>query len=68
MFGILSESSASVKNTETYVNIGPTLSRSTSGEFTVKVAEKLEKIKELVEVELELDDQRDSLIFLGKRK
>jgi len=37
-------------------------------EFTVKVAEKPEEIKELLEVGFECVCQKDNLIFLRKRK
>jgi hypothetical protein len=57
-----------VKNTEIYINIERTLFESTSDEFTVKVTEKQEEIKGLLEVGFEWVGQKDSLIFLRKRK
>ena len=58
----------SVKNTEIYINIEHTLFESTSDDFTVKVAERPEEIKALLEVGFEWVGQKDSLIFPRKRK
>jgi len=43
----------SVKDTEIYINIEQTLFESTNDEFTVKVANKPEEVKELLEVGFE---------------
>jgi integrase len=58
----------SVKNTEIYVNVERTIFESTSDEFTVKVAEKPEEVKTLLEVGFEYVCQKDNLIFLRKRR
>jgi integrase len=58
----------SVKNTEIYINIEQTLFESTNDEFTVKITDKPEEVKELLEVGFEYVCQKDSLIFLRKRK
>jgi hypothetical protein len=57
-----------VKNTETYVNIQHTLLESTIDELTVRVAEKPEETNGLLEVGFKRVGQKDSLIFLRKRK
>lgn len=58
----------SLKNTEIYINIERTLFEPGSDEFTVKVTEKPEEVKSLLEVGFEYICQKDSLIFLRKRK
>lgn len=58
----------SIRSTEIYINIENTLFDPTSDEFTVKVAERPEEVKELLEVGFEHVCQKDSLIFLRKRK
>ena len=58
----------SVNNTETYVDIQHTLLESASDELTVRVAEKPEETNGLLEVGFKRVDQKDSLIFLRKRK
>lgn len=58
----------SLKNTEIYINIERTLFEPSSDEFTVKVAEKPEDVKALLEVGFEWVGQKDSLIFMRKRK
>jgi hypothetical protein len=58
----------SVKKTEIYINIEQTLFESTNDGFTVKIADKPEDVKELLEVGFEYVCQKDSLIFLRKRK
>jgi len=56
-------------STEIYINIEHTLFEAgANDEFTVKVAEKPEEIKALLEVGFEYVCQKDSLIFLRKRK
>jgi hypothetical protein len=44
------------------------LFESTNDEFTVRVAERPEEVKELLEVGFGWVGQKDSLIFLRKRK
>jgi integrase len=59
----------SIKSTEVYINIEHTLFEAgANNEFTVKVAEKPEEIKALLEVGFEYVCSKDSLIFLRKRK
>jgi hypothetical protein len=58
-----------LSNTEIYINIERTLfEEQSSDEFTVKVAEKPEDIKALLEAGFEYVCSKDSLIFLRKRK
>jgi len=57
-----------LRNTEIYINIERTLFESGSDEFTVKVAEKPEEVKALLEVGFEYICQKEGLIFLRKRK
>lgn len=55
--------------TEIYINIEHTLFETgANDEFTVKVAEKPEEIKTLLEVGFKYVLQKDNLIFLRKRK
>lgn len=58
----------SIRSTEIYINIEHTIFDPTSDEFTVKVAEKPEDVKALLEVDFEYVCQKDGLIFLRKRK
>ena len=58
----------SIQNTELYTNIEHTLFESGNDNFTVKVAEKPEEVKALLEVGLEYVCQKDNLIFLRKPK
>jgi integrase len=58
----------SLKNTEIYISIERTLFEPRSDEFTVKVTDKTEEVKALLEVGFEYVCQKDSLIFLRKRK
>jgi integrase len=59
----------SLTSTEIYINIEHTLFEAgANDEFTVKVAEKPEEIKALLEVGFEYVCQKDSLIFLRKRR
>jgi integrase len=59
----------SLKSTEIYINIEHTLFETgANDEFTVTIAEKLEEIKELLEVGFEYICHKDTLIFLRKRK
>ena len=56
-------------STEIYINIEHTLFEAgANDEFTVKVTEKPEEIKALLEVGFEYVLQKDNLIFLRKRK
>jgi integrase len=58
-----------LETTEIYINIEHTLFEAgANDEFTVKVAEKPEEIKQLLEVGFEYVLQKDNLIFLRKRK
>jgi hypothetical protein len=57
-----------LRNTEIYINIEHTIFEPTNDEFTVKTAEKSEEVKSLLEVGFECVCQKDSLIFLRKRK
>ena len=59
----------SLKSTEIYINIEHTLFEAGANEqFTVRIAEKPEEIKELLEAGFEYVCQKDTLIFLRKRK
>jgi hypothetical protein len=59
----------SLKSTEIYINIEHTLFEAgVNDEFTVKVAEKPEEIKALLEIGFEYVLQKDNLIFLRKRR
>ena len=59
----------SLKNTEIYITIERTMfGENGNDEFTVKVAEDPEEIRALLEVAFEYICQRDTLIFLRKRK
>jgi integrase len=58
-----------LSNTEIYINIERTLfEEQSSDEFTVKVAEKTEEIKALLEVGFEYVCQKDGLVYVRKRK
>jgi hypothetical protein len=57
-----------LRSTELYINIEHTLFEPYSDEFTVKVAEKIEDVKALLEVGFEYVCQKDGLIYLRKRK
>jgi len=57
-----------VKKTELDINIERTMFEPTRDEFTVKVAEKAEEIKTLLETGFEYVCQKGSLIFLRKHK
>jgi integrase len=58
----------SLRNTEIYINIERTLFEPESDEFTVKVTDKVEEVKTLLEVGFEYVCQKEGLIFLRKRK
>jgi integrase len=59
----------SQKNTEKYVNIERTLfGECANDEFTVRVTDKVEELKNLLEAGFEWVGQKDTLIFLRKRK
>jgi len=58
----------SLRNTEIYINIEHTIFEPSSDEFTVKVATNPEEIKSLLEVGFDYVCERDSLMFLRKRK
>jgi integrase len=57
-----------LRNTEIYINIERTLFNDSTDGFTVKVVEKPEEIKSLLEVGFEYVCEKDSLTFLRKRK
>jgi integrase len=58
-----------LRSTEVYINIEHTLFEAgANDQFTVKIAEKPEEIKALLEVGFEYVCQKDTLIFLRKRK
>lgn len=57
-----------LRNTEIYINIERAIFESGSDEFTIKVVEKTEDVKALLEVGLEYVCHNDNLIFLRKRK
>lgn len=59
----------SLKSTEIYINIENALYEAGADDaFTVKVAEKPQEVKSLLEVGFEYVCQKDTLIFLRKRK
>lgn len=58
----------SIQNAEQYKNIQHMLFESGNDNFTVKVAEKPEEVKALLEVGFEYVCQKDNLIFLRKLK
>ncbi len=55
-------------STEIYINIKRTMFESACDEFTVRVTEKPEENKTLLETGFEHVCSKDSLIFLRKRK
>lgn len=58
-----------LKSTEVYINIEHTLFESeANNQFTVKIAQIRQEIKALLEVGFEYVCQKDTLIFLRKRK
>ncbi len=57
-----------MRSTEIYINIERTLFEQTTDGFTVKVAEKPDEAKALLEVGFEYVCQKDNLIFMRKRK
>jgi hypothetical protein len=57
-----------LRNTEIYINIERTLFEELTDDSTVKVADKPEEIKALLELGFEWVSQKDNLIFLRKRK
>jgi hypothetical protein len=58
----------SLASTEIYINIERTMFEPAGDEFTVKVAEKAEEIKTLLETGFEFVCEKDNLAFLRKRK
>jgi len=60
---------ASIKNTEVYLHMESIVfGESNDDEYTVKVAEKPEEVKALLELGFEYICQKDNLIFLRKHK
>ncbi|MCW3993217.1 MAG: hypothetical protein NWE85_01445 [Candidatus Bathyarchaeota archaeon] len=57
-----------MRNTEIYINLEQAVFNSTNDEFHVKVAEKPEEIKALLEVGFEYVYEKDGLVFFRKRK
>lgn len=57
-----------MRNTEIYINLERAVFNSTNDEFHVKVAEKPEEIKALLEVGFEDVYEKDGLAFFRKRK
>lgn len=57
-----------LSNTEIYINIERTLFEDQSDEFTVKVAEKPEDIKALLEAGFEYICEKENLAYFRKRK
>lgn len=58
----------SLRSTEVYINVEQALFLIENDEFNVKVAEKPDEIKALLEVGFEYVCQKDSLMFFRKRK
>ncbi len=58
----------SLKSTEIYITIKYTLFEASDETFTVKVSQKPEEVKSLLEIGFEYVCQKDNLIFLRKRK
>lgn len=58
----------SLKSTEIYINIEHTLFESSTDEFIVKVVQKPDDVKRLLEVGFEWVGQKEKDIFLRKRK
>ena len=58
----------SLRNTEIYINVEHAIFQSETDEFNVKVAEKPEEIKTLLEVGFEYVCEKDGLMFFRKRK
>lgn len=58
----------SIRNTEIHINIEHAIFQSESDEFIVKVAEKSEEIKALLEVSFEYVCEKEGLLFFRKRK
>ena len=58
----------SLQSTEIYITIEKTTFEPSSDEFTVRVVEKPEEVKGLLEVGFEYVCQKDDLAFLRKRK
>jgi integrase len=57
-----------LRSTEIYINIERTLFDQSSDDFTVKVVEKPDEIKALLEVGFEYVCEKDHLVFMRKRK
>jgi hypothetical protein len=59
----------SIRNTEIYINIEHTIFKAgVNDQFTVKVAEKTDDLKSLLEVGFEYVCQKDNVVLLRKRK
>lgn len=57
-----------IENTLLYIHLAEVIFKETTDEFTVRVAEKPEEIKELLEVGFEYVCEKDSLMYFRKRK
>jgi len=57
-----------LRNTEIYITVERTMFEPGSDEFTVKVTDKAEEVKALLEVGFDYVCEKDGLIFLRKRK
>jgi len=57
-----------LRSTEIYINIERTIFAPSSDDFTVKIAQKPDEIKALLEVGFEYVCEKDNLIFMKKRK
>jgi integrase len=58
----------SLKSTEIYITVEHAMFEPGNNEFTVKIAEKPERVKALLEVGFEYVCQKDGLVYLRKRK
>jgi hypothetical protein len=57
-----------LRNTEIYINIERTIFEPGSNDFTVRILEKPEDMKTLLETGFEYVCQKDNLVFLRKQK
>jgi hypothetical protein len=58
----------SLRSTEIYINIEESLFESGNDEFTVRVADKPDEVKALLEVGFQYVCEKDGLLFFRKRK
>jgi hypothetical protein len=57
-----------LRNTEIYINIERTIFELGNNDFTVRIVEKPEGMKALLETGFKYACQKDNLVFLRKRK